>query len=98
MLRRLAAMLPDEMLRTQTRTFASWNTWMLAAALGGVSVYLALTDFQGAPRLIGRRLAGLQTIVEWMILFLTLTPVAVTLALLWRIKEAILTGLFEIER
>ena len=35
---------------------------------------------------------------EWLILFLTLMPVAVTLALLWKIKEAIFTSFFEVER
>jgi hypothetical protein len=98
MLRRLAAMLPDEMLRTETRTFVSLNTWMLAAALGSLAVYLVLTDWRGAPRLIGRHWAGLETIGQWLVLFLTLMPTAVTLALLWKIKEAIFTSFFEIER
>jgi hypothetical protein len=97
-LRRLAAMLPDEMLRSETRTFAAMNTWMLSAALGGLGVYLLLTDFQGAPRLIGRHFIDLQSIGEWLVLFLTLMPVAVTLALLWKIKEAIFTSFFEIDR
>jgi hypothetical protein len=98
MLRRLAAMLPDEMLRTETRTFVSLNTWMLSAALGSLAVYIALTDWRGAPRLIGRHWADLQILGEWLVLFLTLMPTAVTLALLWKIKEAIFTGFFEIER
>ena len=98
MLLRLAAMLPDEMLRTETRTFVSMNTWMLAAALGTLAVYLVWTDFHGAPRIIGRHYDDLRTIGEWLVLFLTLMPTAVTLALLWKIKEAIFTGFFEIER
>jgi hypothetical protein len=97
-LRRLAAMLPDEMLRLETRTFTTINTWMLSAALGSLSVYLALTNFQGAPRPIGQRGLDMSMIGEWFILFLTLMPVAVTLALLWKIKEAIFTSFFEMER
>jgi len=97
-LRRLAAMLPDETLRTETRTFVSMNTWLFAAALGVLALYLVLTDFHGAPRSIGRRFVDLQTIGEWLVLFLTLMPTAVTLALLWKIKEAIFTSFFEIER
>jgi hypothetical protein len=97
-LRRLTAMLPDEMLRLETRTFATLNTWLLASALGALSAYLVLTDFRGAPRLLGRHYFDLQTIGEWLILFLTLMPVAVTLALLWKIKEAIFTSLIEVER
>src|SRR5580658_629736 len=97
-LRRLAAMLPDEMLRTESRTFAVMNTWMFSAALGGLAVYLAWTDFHGAPRSIGRHFIDLQSLGEWLVLFLTLMPTAVTLALLWKLKEAIFTSFFEIER
>jgi len=97
-LRRLAAMLPDEMLRMETRTFTTTNTWMLLSAVASLSVYLALTNFQGAARPIERRLIDLPAIGEWLVLFLTLMPVAVSLALLWKIKEAIFTSFFEIER
>ncbi len=97
-LRRLAAMLPDETLRLETRTFTTINTWMLSAALGSLSVYLALTDFQGVPRHIEQQGLDMSIIGEWFILFLTLMPVAVTLALLWKIKEAIFTSFFEMER
>ncbi|HEV7926956.1 MAG TPA: hypothetical protein VGR14_16490 [Verrucomicrobiae bacterium] len=97
-LRRLSAMLPDETLRLETRTFTTINTWMLSAALGSLSVYLALTDFQGVPRHIEQRGLDMSMIGEWFILFLTLMPVAVTLALLWKIKEAIFTSFFEMER
>ncbi len=97
-LRRLAAMLPDEMLRVETRTFATLNTWLLSAALGILAAYLAITDFRGAPREIGRHGLDLRTLGEWFIFFLTLMPVAVTLALLWKLKEAIFTSFFELER
>lgn len=97
-LRRLAAMLPDEMLRVETRTFTVMNTWMLSAALGVMSIYLTFNYLQNKPRSIGRAYNGLQSVGEWLVLFMTLMPVAVTLALLWKLKEAILTSFFEIER
>jgi hypothetical protein len=97
-LRRLAAMLPDEMLRMETRTFAKLNTWMLSIALAILSIYLAINDLNDAPRLIGRHFSVLQSVGEWLVLFLTLMPVSVTLALLWKLKEAIFTSFFEIER
>jgi hypothetical protein len=97
-LRRLTAMLPDQMLRTETRAFTIMNTWMLSLALGGLAAYFTLTDFQGAPRQIERHVFNLHALGQWMILFLTLMPVAVTLALLWKIKEAIFTSFFEVER
>jgi hypothetical protein len=97
-LRRLAAMLPDEMLRTETRTFVAWNSWMLAAAVGVLAAYFALGNFQAAARWLARKLPVFQSVGEWLILFLTLTPVAITLALLWKIKEAIFSGMLEVER
>jgi len=101
-LSRLAAMLPDQTLRLETRAFAAWNRWMLAAALAGLSVDLALAHWPAAPRLADRSFIssfpGPQRIGEWLILFLTLTAVAATLALLWKIKEAIFTSFFELER
>ena len=97
-LRRLAAMLPDEMLRVETRTFSAINTWMFSAALASLSIYLVLTDFRGAPHPMGRHFFDLPAIGEWLLLFATLMPVAVTLALLWKIKEAIFTSFFEVER
>jgi hypothetical protein len=97
-LKRLAAMLPDEMLRLETRTFTTMNAWMLSIVLGIVVVYLAVTHFQPAPRPIGRHFFDVQRMGQWLVLFLTLMPVAVTLALLWKLKEAILTSFFEMER
>lgn len=97
-LRRLSAMLPDEMLRAETRTFAAMNTWMLVVALGFLAVEVLFPHFQGAPHRLGHHYIILQAIGDWLSLFLTLMPVAVTLALLWKLKEAILTSFFEMER
>ncbi len=97
-LRRLTAMLPDQTLRHETRAFTTLNTWMLAGGLAALAIYLKLTNFQGAVRPIHRQLIDFYAIGEWLILFLTLMPVAVTLALLWKIKEAIFTSFFEVER
>jgi hypothetical protein len=74
------------------------NTWLLAVALGVLAMYLILNYFHYAPRSIGRHFVDLQTLGEWLVLFLTLMPTAVTLALLWKIKEAIFTSFFEVER
>jgi hypothetical protein len=97
-LRRLGAMLPDEMLRAEARTFTQLSIGMLLGALVMLTAHLYLARFQRAPRLLGRHWFDLQIITEWLALFLTLMPVAVTLALLWKLKEAILTSFFEMER
>jgi hypothetical protein len=97
-LRRLAAMLPDEMLRLETRTFVKMNTWMLAVAFVFLAMEVFSANFLGQARHLGHHHIILQAVGDWLALFLTLMPVAVTLALLWKLKEAILTSFFEIER
>lgn len=97
-LRRLAAMLPDETLRLETRVFAAWNTWMLAGALAGLSFEVLWPCFGPAAPFGAGHVFGLDQYGGWLILFLTLTPLAITLALLWKMKEAIFTSIFELER
>jgi len=97
-LRRLAAMLPDEMLRLESRTFAALNTWMLSCALGILAAYICFAHYHRTGRILEHHFFDLQSIGERLGLFLTLMPVAVTLALLWKLKEAILNSFFEMER
>jgi hypothetical protein len=97
-LHRLSAMLPDEMLRAETRTYANWSIWMFLTALAGLCVYVAFGPFRLPDIAWGNfhlhpREGGL-----WVALFVMLMPVAITMALLWKIKEAIFTGLFTAER
>jgi len=97
-LHRLSAMLPDEMLRAETKTYTHCNIWMLLAVLAGLCLYIAFGHLQMPDVAWGNfhlrpRERGL-----WLALFLTLMPVAMTMALLWKIKEAIFTGLFAVER
>ena len=109
MLWRLAAMLPDETLRIETRTFTLVNRYLLLTALGVLSFYLLAARLK--PLLIERLLhwaiallpfqnyAGSVTLWLdrgglWAVLFLILLPVAMTMALLWKIKEVILASVF----
>ncbi|MGA2750064.1 MAG: hypothetical protein ABSG59_14925 [Verrucomicrobiota bacterium] len=95
---RLSAMLPDETLRVETKTFTTLNVWMLGAVLMGLAVYLALRHLPSPPRLAWTHNVDWRERGLWLTLFLTLMPVAMTMALLWRIREAIFTSLFEVER
>jgi hypothetical protein len=97
-LRRLSAMLPDEMLRAETKTYTTCNIWMLLAVLAGLCLCIAFGPLQIPDIVWGNfhlrpRERGL-----WLALFLILMPVAMTMALLWKIKEAIFIGLFATER
>jgi len=93
-LRRLAAMLPDETLRQETRAFTTLNRLLL------FTTFLALTSYQGLAQfqILPGPLSPLQFLKEraglWLILFLVLMPLAMTMALLWKIKEVILASVF----
>ena len=56
-----------------------------------------LAHAQNLPRAVARIIAGDNPRGLWFILFLSLMPLALTLAILWRIKEVIFQSLFEQE-
>ena len=93
-MQRLAAMLPDETLRLDTRLFTTVNLGALTAipalaALAAVAVRLGWS-----PRLS----PGASTLVDLALLaglvLLVLLPLALTMTLLWKTKETILAGIF----
>ncbi len=93
-LRRLSAMLPDESLRQETKHFTTMNRFLI---LGIVALGLALvlllrypTALPAVTDLLDRFEPG----APWLMIFLVLLPVAMTMALLWKVKEVILDGLF----
>jgi hypothetical protein len=92
---RLSAILPDETLRVETRTFAGLNTWMLLIVLAGFGVDRIFHSLPTVPLLIGSFHWVLREAAVWVALFFGLMPVAMTLALVWKIKEAIFTSLFD---
>jgi hypothetical protein len=113
MLVRLTAMLPDENLRVETRSFATLNRTILTIVLAVLAVYFGLTHLEaGLPaRLIVWLLKILPLPHEanmifyfidragvWLVLFPVLFPVAMTMALLWKIKEVILSSIFDGEQ
>lgn len=91
LLYRLVAMLPDEMLRHETRIFTTFNAALLALLLCLLLSFLTMHSIQFAPRSILR-------IIEWvrpiLLVFLVLLPLAMTMTLLWKTKETILASVF----
>ena len=94
LLQRLAAMLPDETLRLEARLFTTLNLGLLVATavLGagwvGFSAWGTLPDAWLPLLELGRRLGVL------LVLLMTLLPLALTMALIWKIKETILASVF----
>jgi hypothetical protein len=93
-LRRLAAMLPDQMLRTETKHFGTLNRGLLLAALLLALAYLGLRQIPGLPLLVIASLMTVERLSLWLIIGLVLLPLAVTMALIWKIKEVVLGGVF----
>ena len=91
---RLAAMLPDETLRTETKAFTAFNRYVLLATFALLVLYFILGRIPHLPHAI----VVLLFFVEgggWLIVFfLGLLPVAMSMALIWKTKEVILSSVF----
>lgn len=90
-LQRLAAMLPDETLRQETRLFTRVNQGLILTTLVSVTAVIAARNLHllSVPmtQAIGR--FGLP-----LLLLLVLLPVALTMAMLWKTKETVLASAF----
>jgi hypothetical protein len=93
-LERLGAMLPDETLRADTRQFTAINRALLLALLVLAALHLGLNQLNDPPRPFLLLTGGISRAGEWALLFLLLLPLAMTMALLWKTKEAILQSVF----
>ncbi len=93
-LQRLSAMLPDETLRMETRMFTTLNLYLVLGILVLAAVWVGLRQWQPPPYplqiffMLATRLGVLAVLV------LLLLPVAMTMALIWKIKETILASVF----
>lgn len=103
-LRRLTDMLPDETLRSETLAFTRLNIAALSILLGAIILYFLLLKSglllsvnepwfpmidTPQPRLLMIAEAGL-----WPAVLATLMPLAITMSLLWRIKETLFASVF----
>jgi hypothetical protein len=95
MLRRLAAMLPDETLRAETAVFTTLNGSLLVLLPGVLAAYVVAVNVGELPLSVRVVIQLLEPIQQWLVLFLVLLPVAVTMSLIWKIKEAVFSSVFE---
>ena|SRR5438477_2349210 len=91
---RLAAMLPDETLRLETRLFTTVNRYLILITVALLMSYFVLARVQQLPPLVIKLLFSLEKTGVWLMLLLVLLPVAMTMALIWKIKEVILVSIF----
>jgi len=94
LLYRLSAMLPDENLREETRHFTTINRLLVLGILAfGIALFVLIRYPTLFPTL-SRYLVLAAPSGIWVVLFLVLLPLAITLALIWKIKEVILDSVF----
>jgi hypothetical protein len=93
-LQRLAAMLPDETLRTETRVFGNLNLSLLTAILLLFALFFILRQFDNLPESLDRILHIMSLLGRWLLIFLILLPMAMTMTLIWKIKEVIFASVF----
>ena len=94
LLQRLTAMLPDEMLRAETRVFTNMNLGLILALILAGIIYQALTSITHLPYFLVYILNILfETRRAWLLL-LALLPLAMTMTLLWKTKDVVLNSIF----
>ena len=94
-LKQLGAMLPDETLRQETRLFTVLNRWLLVLLLSlGLVQSAILSRFQW-QRIFAAFAFGPDRLGFWALILFALLPLAMTMALLWKTKEAILNSVFD---
>jgi hypothetical protein len=109
MLIRLTSMLPDETLRMETRLFTQLNRCILLGVFLLLAVYFVtvqvdpglpdqfigwLLKVSPLPHQLNAFLFFLDRAGSWLVLFVVLFPLAMTMALIWKIKEVILASVF----
>ena len=94
-LERLTAMLPDETLRMETKMFTSFNRTLLVTIPALLLIYFALARFEYASAFISHLLNVAEKVGLWFLIFLLLMPLAMTMTLIWKIKEVIFNSIFE---
>jgi uncharacterized membrane protein len=104
-LRRLGAMLPDEALRQETRQFTVVNLVLLFATflLAVLNVALHIKPLRlwvawPLPVWLGPVVEVVERGSFWFLTLLTLLPLAMTMALIWKTKEVILENVFGAKR
>ena len=99
-LMRLTAMLPEENLRQETRQFAMLNRILILCTFVFALIYLALNQMTQPLEFLGEIFTYQQSrmilsrLVFALAIFLLLSPLAITMALIWKTKEVILDGVF----
>jgi hypothetical protein len=92
---RLAAMLPDEVVRSDTRLFTRVNAVLILMLGGLVTAQVVAMSWPSIIPLAGLvLLSELGELRQWLFVMLALVPLALTMTLLWKAKETISASVF----
>jgi hypothetical protein len=91
---RLGAMLPDETLRHETRQFTWLNRALLLILLLILALHAVVARIPHVPQEIAPLIVLWDRGVVWLVVFVGLLPLAMTMALIWKTKEVILDSVF----
>jgi hypothetical protein len=91
-------MLPDETLRLETKLFTTFNRRVLIAIPLLLCAYFALEFIPNLPPLLLALMRRGNPQGLWLLIFLILMPLAMTMALIWKIKEVVFASILETER
>jgi hypothetical protein len=94
---RLSVMLPDESLRQETRHFTLLNRLLVFGILCAGMIFAVYLHNPGFFIRLVPELGNYPILAPaglWVFLFLVLLPLAVTMALIWKIKQTILDSVF----
>jgi hypothetical protein len=97
-LRRLAALLPDETLRSDIRLFTGVNSGLLGTLMVFAATWTLVREWPALAAGGDGLLDLLEQARVSLIVSLGLPPVALTMALVWKAKEAIVTDVYRDQR
>ena len=93
-MQRLTDLWPDEMLRTETRLFTSMNITLMGAVITFLALFQIAQKVSFVSDLVLANTRIMGPIKRFVVLLLILMPLAMTMTLLWKIKESILREVF----
>lgn len=94
-LKRLAFMIPDETLRHDTELFSGLNRRMLSMMMILTLIYHIVWVFPSLPASAFYILKMVENIRPWLIVFMVVMPVAMTMTMVWKIKEILLDNVYD---
>ncbi len=94
-LKRLAFMIPDETLRHDTELFSGLNRRMLSMMMIMTLMYHGIWALPSLPSPVFILLKMIESVRPWLIVFMVVMPVAMTMTMVWKIKEILLDNVYE---